>query len=235
MRWIDGYDTAIHYMDHHIGLIIGALERQGVLDDTAIIVSADHGENQGELNIYGDHHTADHVTSHIPLIVRWPGVTQPRVDAGLLYNTDLSATVTELAGGTCSTDWDGESFADALRSNAAAGRDYLVLSQCAWSCQRSVRFDDHIMIRTWDDGLKDLPPYMLFNVADDPHEQHNLAGERPDLVNGSLAMMEDWHTRMMETANGNIDPLWTVMREGRTLPHARDARTLLQAASRNRS
>ena len=39
-------------------------------DDTAIIISADHGENQGELNVWGDHQTADHITNRVPLIIR---------------------------------------------------------------------------------------------------------------------------------------------------------------------
>jgi arylsulfatase A-like enzyme len=74
-RWVDGYDTGIHYMDDHVGRMLDEIESHGVLEDTAIVVSADHGENQGELGIYGDHMTADHVTSRVPLIVRWPGVT----------------------------------------------------------------------------------------------------------------------------------------------------------------
>ena len=42
---------------------------------TVIIVTSDHGENQGELNVWGDHQTADHITCRVPLIIRWPGLT----------------------------------------------------------------------------------------------------------------------------------------------------------------
>jgi len=59
-------------MDDHIGMILAALEAAGVGDDTAILVSADHGENQGELNVYWDHQTADQITARVPLIIRWP-------------------------------------------------------------------------------------------------------------------------------------------------------------------
>ena len=72
---MDGYDTGIRYADHYVGKLIDDLKRLGIYDDTVIIVSADHGENQGELNIWGDHQTADHITNRVPLIVRWPGVT----------------------------------------------------------------------------------------------------------------------------------------------------------------
>ena len=44
---IDGYDCGIRYLDTHVGRILDFLEEQGVLEDTAIIVTSDHGENMG--------------------------------------------------------------------------------------------------------------------------------------------------------------------------------------------
>ena len=41
-QMIDGYDCGIRYVDHHVGLILDALEQQGVLDDVVIIITADH-------------------------------------------------------------------------------------------------------------------------------------------------------------------------------------------------
>ena len=213
-RWIDGYDTGIRYMDDHIGRILAALEEAGVLEDTAVIVSSDHGENQGELNVYGDHQTADYVTNRIPLIVRWPGLPAGQVDAGLHYNLDLPPTTSDLLGARVPARWDGRSFAESLRTGADTGRDHLILSQCAWSCQRSVRFGPYILIRTYHDGLKDYPPVMLFDVERDPHEQVNLADARPEVVNEGLACLERWQAEMMATSDSDVDPLWTVMREG---------------------
>ena len=213
-RWIDGYDTGIRYMDDHIGRILNALDDQGVLDDMVVMVSSDHGENQGELNIYGDHQTADHCTSRIPMIVRWPGMQIGTVDREFHYNLDLPPTMAELLGQDAPPVWDGKSYAQTLRDGSACGRDYLVVSQCAWSCQRSVRFGPWIMIRTYHDGFKDFPPQMLFNVEDDPHETSNLAGEHPEIVHQAEAMLGQWHADMMSTSQSTEDPLWTVMREG---------------------
>jgi choline-sulfatase len=213
-RWIDGYDTGIRYMDDYIGQLLESLDRLGVLEETAVIISSDHGENQGELNVYGDHHTADHITSRVPLIVRWPGMASGTVEKGLLYNLDLPPTVMELVGGSSAPTWDGSSFAPAIRGESFAGRDSLVVSQCAWSCQRSVRWDDWIMIRTYHDGLKDFPEVMLFNVADDPHELSDLASSLPDLVDHGLAILEGWTSEMMRSSNFAEDPLWRVIREG---------------------
>jgi len=213
-RWIDGYDTGIRYMDDHIGQILDALAHEGVLDDLVIIVSADHGENQGELNMYGDHGTADYLTSRVPLIVRWPGGLQRRVDRALHYQADLGATLVELVGGQIPETWDGLSFADSLRVGQEKGRDALILSMCVMTCQRAVRWGSWIMIRTYHDGYNDLPPFMLFNVERDPYELHNLADLEPQVTDHGLRLLEEWYTQMMSTSPSAIDPLWTVMQEG---------------------
>lgn len=215
-RFVDGYDTGIHYTDSRLKQLLDVLDRQRVLDETAIIISADHGENLGELNIYGDHHTADNITPHIPFILRWPGVTKKAVNDSLFYQFDLAATVLELAGGIVPSGWDACCFPDAVTDANASGRDALVLSHMAWSCQRSVRWRDRMMIRTYHDGLKDFPPVMMFDVKNDPHEQRNLAEAEPDKVNAGIAMLEEWHSTQMVSsiAPVPVDPMQVVLREG---------------------
>ena len=213
-KWVDGYDVGIRYMDDHIGKIIQLLKDKGVYDDTAIIISADHGENLGELNVYGDHQTADHITSRVPLIVKWPGAQAGIVDDQLHYNVDLPPTMAEMFSQKAPDVWDGQSFASTIREGTPQGRDYLVVSQCAWSCQRAVRFGPWIMIRTYHDGLKEFPRIMLFNLEEDPHETNNLADERPEIVNQGLALLDKWHAEAMTRSQSDIDPMWTVIREG---------------------
>jgi choline-sulfatase len=50
---IDRYDCGIRYVDEHIGKIYKELENQGLIDDLVIIITGDHGENMGQLGIYG--------------------------------------------------------------------------------------------------------------------------------------------------------------------------------------
>ncbi len=216
-RMFDGYDTGVRYADHHVGLLLEKLESLGVLDDTVVIISSDHGENLGELNIYGDHQTADAITTRVPLIVRWPGVTDAqagRADRALHYHYDFAATMIELLGGAVPASWDGQAFTAPFQDGRDEGRPYLVVSQGAWSCQRAVRFGDHICIRSYHEGHHGYPDLMLFNLADDPHEQHNLADEQPGLVHEALARLDDWHAEMMRTATHPVDPMMTVLREG---------------------
>lgn len=225
-RHFDGYDTGISYADYHVGKIVDALKRQGVWEETAVIVSADHGENQGELGLYAEHAVADVPTCRIPLIVRWPGGRAGAIDAGLRYNLDLAPTLMDLLGAKPSPTWDGQSFAGSITGDGAEGRDELILSQCAHVCQRSVRWSDWLYIRTYHDGFHLFPDEMLFDVNDDPHEQVDLASNRPDLCREAAWRLAQWHDaqmrRMAENGRPAVDPLWTVIREGGPF-HARHA------------
>jgi len=201
-------------MDEHIGRLLSELDAQGVLEDTVVIVSSDHGENLGELGIYVEHGTADHATCRIPMILRWPGRSPGHVDSGLHYNLDLGPTLAEILDVDPGPEWDGASFAPALLEGEECGRESLVLSQCAHVCQRSVRFGPWLFMRTYHDGYHLFPKEMLFNVEDDPHEQHDLAKDRPQVCREGLWHLCDWHDEMMSGMDSDTDPLWTVVREG---------------------
>jgi len=217
-RVIDGYDLGIHYVDQQIGRILALLESAGVAEETAIIISADHGENFGELGIYGEHGTADAGTCRIPLIIRYPGGAQGVRNTRFHYQIDLAPTLMELHGEPPSPLWDGVSYAPAIRAGEDVGRDEVVISQCSHVCQRSVRWSRWLYIRTYHDGFHLFPREMLFDLEADPHEQDDLASRHPDLCREGAWRLARWHdARMQEmAANGNdvIDPLWTVIAEG---------------------
>jgi len=213
-RFVDGYDCGVRYMDAHIGQLFDALRQEGVFDDTAILVSADHGENLGELGIYGEHATADRATCRIPLIIRWPGCRKGHVDGGLHYNLDLAPTLARLLGVEPKAAWDGGSFARSVTDGEAEGRPYLVVSQMAHGCQRGVRFDRWLYLRTWHDGYRLFDRDMLFDVEKDPYEQRNVAAENPQVVDRAASLYLDWHDSMMRSMEKAEDPLWTVMGEG---------------------
>lgn len=215
-KLIDGYDCGIAYMDQHIGRLLAALEKQGVMDDLAVIVTADHGENHGELGIYAEHATADYVTCRIPMIVRWPGGMAGHVDNGLHYNLDLGPTLCDLWGIDPAPSWDGQSYAPAVLRGEDCGRDYLVVGQGCHVCQRGVRFGPWMYIRTYHDGFHLWPREMLFDVEQDPHEQHDLAAERPEVCHEAAHKLTEWHDHMMATQLDGYatDPIRTVLSEG---------------------
>jgi len=212
-RMFDGYDTGVLHADLYVGRLLDELASLGVLDETAVIISADHGETLGELNVYGDHHTADEHTARVPMIVRWPGIA-PRAELALCYQIDVFATLVSLLGGEVPASWDGRSLGDGMRAGKVAGREHLVLTTGAWTCQRAVRFDDYLCIRTEHDGYHDFDDVMLFDLARDPHEQWDLAAAEPARVRHALSVLDAWRAEVLATSTTGVDPLETVLREG---------------------
>ena len=143
-KMFDGYDCGVLVADDYVGRILNLLVELDVDDETVVMLSSDHGENLGEMNVYGDHQTADQITTRIPMILHWPGLLERGRYSAMHYHIDIFATVLELLGRKVPDTWDGESFARALKDGSDQGRDFLVVSQAAWACQRGVRFGDYL-------------------------------------------------------------------------------------------
>ncbi len=212
--WIDSYDVGIRYADMYIGKLIDILKSKNVYEDTIIIISSDHGECQGELNVYGDHATACHIINRVPMVVKWPNKSWKKVHNSLIYQSDIAATILEGLNITIPYEWDGKSFYQELENGEPFGRNYLVISQNAWSCQRTIRFDNWTLIKTYHSGLKNFPEMMLFDYENDFHMTNNLATSKPEIVTRGLELLDEWHKMMMMNSNSKIDPLDTVIEEG---------------------
>jgi arylsulfatase A-like enzyme len=212
-RMFDGYDTGVRYVDHHIDRLLSRLAALGIEDEVAVIISADHGETLGELGIYCDHQTADHHVARVPMIVRWPGLAGG-VDESMHYQVDVAATLLELSGGSVPERWDGQSFRPSLATGDYVGRECLVLTQGAWTAQRSVRFDEWIFIRTFHDSYHGFPDSLLFDLGTDPHEQHDLSDARPDVVEMGTRLLQEWKQSAVAQSPTGVDPLDTVLEEG---------------------
>ena len=183
-KFLDGYDTGILYADYLVGQLFGKMKELGIFEDTAIIVTSDHGENMGELGIYAEHGTADKATCNIPMIIKWPGTSEGKTDMGLHYSLDLLPTVAEMLHVKKSDNWDGKSYRNALSEtgkDCETGRDSLVISQNAHVCQRSAVFGDWLYMRTIHDGYHLFDREMLYNLKEDPHETCDVKEKFPEL------------------------------------------------------
>jgi len=210
---IDGYDGSLAYADHHVGMILDVLEELGLWDDTAIIVSGDHGDSFGEHGQYMDHGIANEPVHNIPMIVKWPGVTKQGHSDAMIYGMDLCPTVCELLGLPIPEGWDGRSFAPALRREFT-GWPWQVWTHGIFTLSRAVRTPEWLLIDMLHPGLYPYDePYYLHDMKKDPHQTKNLADERPEVLHELLGLLAQWREGQL-AATGEPDRLEQMVEVG---------------------
>jgi hypothetical protein len=107
---IAAYDGDVEKNDVAVGRFVGRLEALGLLDETMVIVHADHGQNLGENKVVGHGLTLDEPSVRIPLIVRYPRLVRAGVRRNdIVRNIDILPTVLAVTGGDAK-DMQGRSL-----------------------------------------------------------------------------------------------------------------------------
>ncbi|HHX40094.1 MAG TPA: sulfatase-like hydrolase/transferase [Armatimonadetes bacterium] len=202
------YDGAVAYMDAAIQSIFTALEAKGILDDTVVVITADHGETLYEHECWFDHHgTYDNVL-HVPLIIRYPA----RVPAGLRLagynqNWDITPTILELLDIQVSDyQFDGRSLMDMVRGETPHHDTEFYFTECTWMRKHGWRTPEWKLILALEPDFHFKPPVELYNLLDDPEENNNLAEKEPEVVEFLKARMEA-HIAQREKATGLPNPI----------------------------
>jgi arylsulfatase A-like enzyme len=89
------YARAASYMDEWLAGILDALDRRGILDETLVIVTSDHGENFGEDGLIAHGFSLDQRLIHVPLVMSGPGTVS---DSGPFSLAQLPRVIAEAAG-----------------------------------------------------------------------------------------------------------------------------------------
>jgi len=176
---VDLYDGEIAYMDHAIGEVIQTLEDEGVLEETLIILTSDHGEQLCQHRSYGWQHAGLHdAVTHVPLIMRYPKKLPKGVRVkGFCQHIDILPTLLDLLGvGRNVLDIDGRSLMPLLNNEEI--RDLIFMEHT--SGQRSVRTAEWHLIDDETIPRKRYRELELYNVKEDPMETVNLAKNMKD-------------------------------------------------------
>jgi arylsulfatase A-like enzyme len=170
----DLYYGEVAYLDRQVGRLLDFLDSRGMLEDTLVAVVADHGENLGEHGIRFRHVGLFDTTTHVPLMIRWPGGERAgRRIAGLVQTIDLFPTLLAAAG-VKAPPQDGTDLRE-LTGEGRQGRR-AVFSEHAGRLGVSVRTRDYRYglnqgnERFFPDGP------CLYDLKKDPGEIQNLAG-----------------------------------------------------------
>ena len=209
---VDGYDASIVYADYHIQQVLEELDAQGVLENSAVIITADHGDAFGEHGIYSDHVCADNCIQNIPLIVKWPAMNGASRCDGLVVNTDLAPTICDLLDFPIPAEWDGSSFKNCLSGNAEPGREHIIWDCGLYAIQRAVRTKSHLLIRTYDNYGYPFKPVELYDMQEDIYQTRDISSEQPSLVDSLSSRTVEWIQQ--QSLKGPIDdPLFRILRD----------------------
>lgn len=203
------YDGAIAYMDACIQRILTQIETLGLAENTIVVLNGDHGETLYDHECWFDHHGLYDVTLHVPLMIRYPGaIPAGRRVAGYNQHKDLVPTLLELAGLEVEDTFEGSSLLPMVSGEVASHEPEFYITECTWMRKHGWRTPEWKLIRALEPDFHFKPPVELYNLVTDPHENHDLASERPDVVDALTRRMEE-HIARRERETGRTNPMLT--------------------------
>ncbi|MBF0216089.1 MAG: sulfatase [Candidatus Omnitrophica bacterium] len=114
----NAYDGEIAFADDLVGKVTDKLKEKGLYDNTAIIITSDHGEILYEkANYFGHHKYLYNASLDVPLIMKFPGVSQKRIIPGIT-GADIMPTLLEYLGIELGVKIDGISYWNMIKTGS---------------------------------------------------------------------------------------------------------------------
>ena len=172
LAWLRAlYHGEIAYHDEHLGRFITQLEARGVLADTLVVITNDHGEELGERGRFGHGHQVFEELVRAPLVVYHPGLVGGRTVRELVEHVDVAPTILDALGREPLAAGEGVSLLPLLTGGRHERPRYAVIEFL--EDRRVIRIAD------WKLVARARGDVALFDLATDPGERRDLAAERP--------------------------------------------------------
>jgi arylsulfatase A-like enzyme len=206
---IRAYYGCVSFIDAQIGIVLEALERENLSDDTIVIISSDHGFQLGEHGLWSKD-TLFEQSTHVPLMVRVPGLTRKETACDEIVElVDLLPTICEFLAIPLPDCQEGTSFAP-LFADPHQPWKLAAFSICSMADHvgRSVR-TKRWRYTDWQSRKTSLRQFELYDLHTDPWEQRNLAqsancrNQRTILAN---LLQRGWHVAHQRGAAGPATP-----------------------------
>jgi len=206
------YDGEIRYVDDNIAELTNLLEDLGILEETAIILTSDHGESLGEHHFYFDHCDVYETTVHVPLIIRYPpAISKGKKVNSLVQSTiSLAPTILDLFGIEVPKHLEGKDLIK-IANGEETGWKEIYVNQGLWTAKRAIRTEKWKLIKTLDKAFWETPEIELYDMKENPEETKNLASEEPEIVDELELKMERW---LRKKLGKRIDPLELIVSRG---------------------
>lgn len=173
---IAAYYGLVSFLDDCIGRILTALEDAGLKDDTIIIYTSDHGEMLGDKGLWTKMVMFE-ASAGIPMIIAGGDIPQGKASSSGAHLLDIATTIVEGVGLTKPENWPGKNLAEMALADDDTSRPVFCEYHDGGSSTGTymVAWDNWKLV--WYVGMRP----QLFNLADDPREQNDLA-EHPDFA-----------------------------------------------------
>jgi arylsulfatase A-like enzyme len=175
VEWSMGeYDATIAYQDAQVEELLRELESRGLLDNTVVVITSDHGEHFGEFGRISHGNTLYRQLLQVPLVIRFPRrVPEGTVVATPASLSDLPQTLLDLTQENAYGTFPGKSLARFWEGENGTASAEVVLSEmptASGTGAYSLVANGYHYVRWFD------TPAELYYLADDPRETRNLAG-----------------------------------------------------------
>lgn len=180
----------IALVDEQVGRIMDSLRQHGLLENTLILFTCDHGDFGTGYGIFGKSWNMIDSLIRIPLIVRAPG-NKPQVFHGLVENIDLLPTMLEYSGMSVPSSIQGRSFWSLLKGQTFEAKP----ASFAFNTYESSRFrlaQSTIRSGNWRLIVGEKGPDQLYDVLRDPWNLSNVAAAHPEVANELRGQLLRW-------------------------------------------
>lgn len=188
-KWVQTlYKGEVSYQDKQMSRLIDKLDELGVLDDTLVIVSNDHGEELNDHGEMGHRHTLYNELLRAPLLMRYPD----RLPPGHQYDdivemVDVAPTIVDLMGFEPSEVHEGISLLPLIEGHTLQRPRYTIAEYEYNSRYGPLDIDEEdrgshersVIVGRWKLWRDHRQHKMLFDLKADPKEQKNMLGKAP--------------------------------------------------------
>jgi arylsulfatase A-like enzyme len=203
------YDGEIRHVDDGVAAVLETLDREGLADDTLVVLTSDHGEVMVRNGIFFDHHGLYEENIHVPLVMRWPGRIAAGVRRDLMAtHLDLAPTLLDAVGAQPAPLMEGGSLLQgAAESAGGPSREEVVCCESTWQSKWALRTRTHKLILAREPDHYGNPRRELYDLVADPGERRQIAEENPDLADAMERRLEEWITHRLAELGRTEDPL----------------------------
>lgn len=181
---IDAYDGGIYYTDQQIDWLLKELDTRGVLDNTIVMITSDHGELFGEHGLWEHHNSLYKPVIHVPMIIWRPGSVPQnlRIDTPV-SNVALPATILDLLGEPEQSQFPGPSLAELWRDPSSAVKfpdPIAEMAQSSWVNPNHLAISGDmfsVISPEWQYIEHSKLGVELYDMENDPDQLNNVAEE----------------------------------------------------------